>query len=72
MDRIDPVDLLRHLDGFDAGEVHDHGLVVGAHQHAFERLVAAGIDLLMRHKRRHIDEVARTAAAWTYIKNLNW
>src|SRR6185312_11197629 len=31
---------------------------VRAHEHAFERLVGAGIDLLMRHVRRHIDEIA--------------
>src|SRR5262245_3734186 len=57
MDRVDPWHLLRLLDRLDV-EVDHHGLIVAAHQHAFERLVRAGIDLLMRHIRRYEDEVA--------------
>ena len=37
---------------------HHHGLVVAAYQHALQRLVGAGVDLLMRHVGRHEDEVA--------------
>src|SRR5262249_37781319 len=57
MDWIDPGHLLRLLDRLDVEIDHD-GLVVAAHQHALERLVAAGVDLLMRHVRWHEDEVA--------------
>lgn len=39
VDRIDPIDRLRGLDRLDIRKVHHHGLVVGANQHAFERLV---------------------------------
>src|SRR5688572_1579691 len=40
-------------------EIHHHRLVVAADHHAFERLAAARIDLLVGHERRDIDEVAR-------------
>src|SRR5262249_13453128 len=40
-------------------EVDDDGLVVAAHQYAFERLVRARVDLLVRHVGRHEDEVTR-------------
>src|SRR5262245_45873330 len=57
VDRIDPRHLLGLLHRLDV-EVDDDRLVVAAHQHAFERLVRAGVDLLVRHERRHVDEVA--------------
>ena len=59
MRRVDPEHLLglfRRL----YIEVHRHRLAVGAHQHAFQHLVAAGVDLLVRHVGRDVDEVART------------
>ena len=52
VDRVDPGDVFRLLDRFDVEIDHDR-LVVAAHQHAFERLVLARVDLLMRHVRRH-------------------
>src|SRR5215468_8606989 len=58
MDRVDPGHLFRLFDRLDV-EIDHHGLVVAAHQHAFERLVRAGIDLLVRHVWRHEDEITR-------------
>src|ERR687891_1374989 len=54
--RVDP-DLLGRLGGLDL-EIDHHRLLVAAHQHAFERLVGARVDLLVRHEGRHEDEVA--------------
>ena len=54
------IDLLGRLDRIDVGDVDHHRLVVGAHQHAFQRLRGVGVDLLMRHERRHEDEIAGT------------
>src|SRR5476651_1756850 len=54
---IDPVDLFDLFGRCDV-EVDGDGLVVGADQHAFERLGVRGVDLLVRDIRRHIDEVA--------------
>jgi hypothetical protein len=50
MNRIDPRDGLRLVHAFDVEIDHHH--VVAAHQHAFEQIVGAGVDLLMRHVRR--------------------
>ncbi len=47
------------LDRLDV-EVHRHGLAVAAAQHALERLGRAGVDFLVRHIGRHVDEVARS------------
>src|SRR5262249_15205499 len=58
VDRVDPRNVLRLLGRLNV-EVDDDGLVVAAHQHAFERLVRARVDLLVRHVRRHEDEVTR-------------
>jgi hypothetical protein len=55
--RILPQDLFRRFGRGDV-EVDDDRLLAGAHQDAFERLVAAGIDLLVRHIGRHVDEIA--------------
>src|SRR3569833_288042 len=55
MHGVDPQLRLRLLDRLDA-DVDSHRLAVGAHQHAFQHLVATGIDLLMRNIRRHEDE----------------
>src|SRR5262245_21361471 len=54
---IDPQHRLRLLDRLDV-EIDRDRLAVAAHQHAFQYLVAAGIDLLMRHIGRHEDEIA--------------
>ena len=35
------------------------GSRAAAHDHRFHRLIPPSINLLMRHKRRHVDEVAR-------------
>src|SRR5262245_26871295 len=58
MDRIDPRYILRCFYRLDI-EIDNDGFAVAADQHAFKRLIAAGIDLLMRHEGRHIDEIAR-------------
>src|SRR5262249_42159729 len=50
------VRLLHRLDV----EVDHDGLVIATHHYAFERLARAGVDLLVRYERRHIDEIART------------
>ena len=57
MDGIDPGHLLRRFYGRDI-QVDDHRILPTADQDATERLVPAGIDLLMGHKRRHVDEIA--------------
>src|SRR5262245_22177422 len=54
---IDPQHRLRLLYRFDI-EIDRDRLAVAAHQDAFQDLVAAGVDLLMRHVRRHEDEIA--------------
>ena len=56
VDRVHPVDGLGLLHRLDVQVDHD-GFVVAAHQNAFQRFVGAGIDLLVRHVRRHEDEV---------------
>ena len=48
VDRIDPEDRFGLLHRLDV-QVHHDGLVVAAHQDAFQRLVGAGVDLLVRH-----------------------
>src|SRR5258708_328564 len=58
MDVVDPSDFFRRLDGRDV-EVDDDGFLAASHQHALERLIGAGVDLLMRNKRRDEYEVAR-------------
>ena len=50
MDRIDPQHGLRLFDRLDV-EINGDRFAVAAHQHAFQGLVAAGVDLLMRHIR---------------------
>jgi hypothetical protein len=57
VDRVDPGHVFRLLHRLDV-EVDHHRLVVAAHQHALQGLVGRGVDLLVRHVRRHIDEVA--------------
>ncbi|MCD6073303.1 MAG: hypothetical protein K0Q70_186 [Rhodospirillales bacterium] len=59
MNRVDPIDLLRFFHRIDVGDIDDHGLVVGAHEDAFEDVVRIGVDFLVGHIRRHEDEVAR-------------
>ena len=57
VDRVDPQHGLRLLHRRDV-EIDGDGLAVAAHQHAFQHLVGAGIDLLMRHIGRDEDEIA--------------
>src|SRR5262245_18700562 len=59
VDWIDPGHRLGLLDAVDI-EIDHHRFVIAAHQHAFEWFVRAGVDLLVRHERRHEDEIART------------
>src|SRR5215212_127155 len=65
VNRIDPGNLLRLLHRLYV-EIDDHGLVVAAHQHAFQRLVAAGVDFLMRHEWGDINEIARTGFRYIF------
>ena len=61
--RVDVVDPVHRLGiGLDVGqvEVDDDRLLPAAAQHARQRLGVAGVDLLVRHERRHVDEVAGT------------
>lgn len=55
---IDPIYSLGLLGRFDV-KVDNDWLLVAPHQNTFERHVAVRIDLLVRHVRRDIDEVAR-------------
>jgi hypothetical protein len=58
MGRVDPVYLVRPLHRLNI-KVNNDRLLVIAHDNAGERFVLACINLLMRNKRWHIDEVAR-------------
>jgi len=58
MDRVLPKDIFRLFHRLDI-EIDDDRLLSGADQHAFQCLVAAGVDFLMRHVGRHEDEIAR-------------
>jgi len=57
MDRVLPEDIFRLFHRLDI-EIDDDRFLSGADQHAFQRLVATGIDFLMRHEWRHEDEIA--------------
>src|SRR3569832_788029 len=59
VDWVDPVDLFGRLDWRDVGDIDHDRLVVRAHQHALQRLGRVGVDLLVRHEWRRIDEIAR-------------
>jgi hypothetical protein len=59
MRRIYPPDILRLLYGLDIWQIHSDRLAITPHQHTFQLLVLARVDLLMRHPRRHVDEIAR-------------
>src|ERR1041385_177515 len=59
MDGVDPPHLFRLFDRLDI-EIDDNRLVVAAHQHAFQGLLAGSVDLLMRHIGRYKDEIARS------------
>src|ERR1700722_128170 len=60
MQVVDPLDRFRI--GFNAGQVEiDHDwLLAAAHQYAGQRRLVAGVDLLVRDKGRHVDEIAPT------------
>src|SRR3984885_8023913 len=59
MQVVDPLDRFRI--GFDARQVEiDYDrLLAAAHQHARQRRLVAGVDLLVRDEGRHVDEIAR-------------
>ena len=67
VDRVDPVNLLRLFDRINVGDVHNDGLIIAAHENAFEGLVRTGVDLLMGHERWHIDEVPREPAERFFV-----
>jgi hypothetical protein len=60
MDGINPIYLLWILDWIDIRDVDDDGLIVGADEYTFENIIGVGVDFLMRHIRRHKDEIAWT------------
>ena len=66
MRRIDPVNFFRRFHGRDV-EIHDHRLLIAAHDHAHERFIGSGIDLLMGNERRHEDEAPRAYARGIYL-----
>src|SRR4051812_33369947 len=55
--RIDPQHRLRLFHRIDL-QIDRDRLAVAAHQHAFQRLVATGVDFLMRHIGRNENEIA--------------
>src|SRR5438874_1982899 len=58
MDGIDPIDCFWRFNGGNVQIYHDR-LLTAADQHADEFLILAGVDFLMRDKRRHIDKISR-------------
>lgn len=56
---IHPPDILRLLDRLDIWQIDGDGLAIAPDQHTLELLVLARVDLLVRHPRRHVDEIAR-------------
>ena len=58
MNRIDPETASGTLDRLDI-EIDYHRLLAAAHDHARQRRVGRGVDLLMRHEGRNKDEIAR-------------
>lgn len=56
VNRVDPVHTPRVFGDRDV-EVDDYGLLVAANQDALKRLILAGVDLLVWHIGRHIDEI---------------
>jgi len=57
---VDPLHLLWGRLDVSQLEIDDDGFLTAAAQHARQRFVVAGIDLLMRHEWGHVDEIART------------
>src|SRR6266436_1063868 len=57
MHGIDPQDRFGFLHRLDV-EIDRDSLAVAAHQHAFKHLIAAGVNLLMRHVGRNENEIA--------------
>src|SRR5499427_5016967 len=58
--RVMPIHPLGPRGIFDLGQVqvHYHGLLVTADHHAAQLLPGIGVDLLVRHERRHVNEIA--------------
>src|SRR5205809_2399863 len=54
---VDPTHFFGRLDRRNL-KVHYDGFLTASHEYAFERLVSAGVDLLVRNVGRDIDEVA--------------
>src|SRR3984893_1295019 len=60
MNIVDPMHLLGiRLDRSNV-EIHDHGFLTAPDQNTRKRLIVTGIDLLVRHEWRHVDEVPRS------------
>ena len=57
MDRVLPEDFFRFFHRFDI-QIDNDRFLPGANENTFQRFIAAGIDLLMRHVGRHEDEIA--------------
>ncbi|KAK5561408.1 hypothetical protein LTR46_000213 [Exophiala xenobiotica] len=59
MSRINPFHALRVFDRHYIRQIHRNRLAVTPHEHTLQLLVLQGVDLLVRHVGRHVDEVAR-------------
>src|SRR5713101_8405843 len=57
VDRILPKHFLRRFHGRDI-KIDNHRFLPRAHEHTFKRLIATGIDLLVRHVGRDIDKIS--------------
>jgi len=56
---INPPHTLRPLSRHQVRQIHRDSLAITAHEHTLQHLVRLRIDLLMRHIRRHKDEIPR-------------
>src|SRR6202049_3007272 len=60
MNIVDPMHLLGiRLDRGNI-EIYDHGFLTAPDQNAGKRLIVPGVDFLVRHEWRHVDEIPRS------------
>ena len=58
MCRIDPLDSFRHLNRLNIRQIDRNRLIFTPHKNTLQSLILISIDLLVRHLRRHKDEIA--------------
>ena len=61
MRRINPPHTLRPLHWLQIRQIHRHRLTITPHEDTLQLLVRQRVDLLVRHPRRHEDEIARAS-----------